>query len=719
MDEDIKVVFIIPRVCGSEKECSEEMRLAFTACDQHRAGGLKAEWVKEPSWKLFTGLTKKDVFVLQEFQGEFYEKLRTTKCLIVGPRCLSCCLTEGVSIPSGPEPVYTIAMRGIVTTASGLTKAKKEYIRRKVQQMGGVYNTALIDETTHLISDSVLSDKYIKSVEKCLPIMSERWVDAVWEASLHLNVNAASSEFNCHKLPTFANLQVTTSGISKRDKQIIMKLVNENGGIFSGAFQSESTDIVVLTKEGIGSEKYKAALEYGKACVLPTWVKDSAAMGVALPLSRYRVTGASTSSPLAEHKLPDMSLNFSRITNVKPVNNFVDESRSTDASTLSNRMKLSQESSTNKHDTSMDKELLAEFENFDMNNIKKAGSIFDGFCIWVSGLDGVWRERALACVSRCGGVRYDAAHERVTHAVAGNATAAAAARLSTRAPVLSPAWLLRSVAAAAVLPEAQFLMDVKTETPAKQSARKQRIEPASPLSKRNLQLLRRGPLNLPPPMPEVEEPVRDEIVNHYLSQPLPEAESEKPKPQEPAQNVPQQPDVTETTQEHTEVVEQIFAGVQIEVQGLEEEAVCEVGAELAAAGGVLCAAGAGGAYVLVPLDFDVRELVSPQAEAVTVFWLKDCLSQQEILPIEYYHRPINLPQWNGPAPLQGVVASLSTYSGIERAFLDELAKLLGATTQLRFCRRNTSSALASTHLICPTAAGDKYSGAVKWGLPAV
>lgn len=59
---------------------------------------------------------------------------------------------------------------------------------------------------------------------------------------------------------------------------------------------------------------------------------------------------------------------------------------------------------------------------------------------------------------------------------------------------------------------------------------------------------------------------------------------------------------------------------------------------------------------------------------------KDCLSQQELLPIEYYHRPVKLSQLGqGPGPLHGVVASLSTYSGVERAFLDELAKLLGAT----------------------------------------
>lgn len=78
--------------------------------------------------------------------------------------------------------------------------------------------------------------------------MCETWIEAVWEASLRLNISGSSSEFDCHKLPIFANVQVTTSGISKRDKLMIMKLVSENGGVFAGAFQSETTDVVVLNK---------------------------------------------------------------------------------------------------------------------------------------------------------------------------------------------------------------------------------------------------------------------------------------------------------------------------------------------------------------------------------------------------------------------------------------------------------------------------------------
>lgn len=723
MTQDINVTFIIPRDCRDENECSEEMQLAFLTCEQHCGGGLQARWIREDQWNRDENLTKRDVFVLSEFEGELYEKLHKTKCLLVGPRCISCCLTEGTPIPSGPEPIFTIAMRGLVVTASGLSKVQKEHIKKKVHWMGGLYSTVLTDETTHLVSDTVLSDKYIKSVEKGIPVMSISWIDAVWDKSLQLNINGSSPDFAVHRLSPFTNLQVTTSGISKKEKQLITKLVNENGGTFSGAFQSETTDVVVLTKDGIGSEKYKAALEYGKAVVLPTWVKDSAAKGIALPLARYRVTGASTSSPISCSRIPDMSLNFSRITNARPPSNFVDETRSTDVSAMSGRIKGMQD--TKKSNTSIDKEILTAFENFNMSLIKKAGLIFDGFCIWVTGVEGICRERATACVSRCGGVRYDAAHARVTHAVAGTiAAAAAVAKELPTVPVLTPLWLIKSVEAGRALEESQFLIDTKPSTPAKSSARKHNIEVASPMSKRNLALLRRGPLDLPPPTPgrsttDVVEQ-QDELINHYLSQAASEPEKGESEELPPPRNVTrlEPAEITEDMVEDlTEEIEQIFRGVKIEVQGLDEEAICEIGAEVVAAGGTLATAPASGTHALVPLDFDTNDLLTSNAEPVTVFWIKDCLSQQEIVPIEYYHRPVHV-TWTD-SPLAGVVASLSTYSGVERAFLDELAKLLGATTQLRFCRRNTANALASTHLICPTATGDKYLGALKWGLPAV
>jgi hypothetical protein len=76
------------------------------------------------------------------------------------------------------------------------------------------------------------------------------------------------------------------------------------------------------------------------------------------------------------------------------------------------------------------------------------------FQIWVTGLEGICRERATACVSRGGGVRYDCPHERVTHIVSGNKAAASAALTALpEVPVLSPLWLVKSVEAGKALDE--------------------------------------------------------------------------------------------------------------------------------------------------------------------------------------------------------------------------------------------------------------------------
>ncbi|XP_061727736.1 uncharacterized protein LOC133532892 [Cydia pomonella] len=704
-DVKIKVTFVIPKHCSNENDCSEDMLIAYTACENHRGGGLQAQWAHENSLTFDQPPMKNDIFVLSEFEGELYETLKATKCLVVGPRCLSCSLTEGSPIPAKGHPVYTVAMRGLIVTLSGLSKESKINIKQKIEWMGGIYSAVLSSETTHLIANNVFSDKYIKAAERGIPVMKESWVTAVWDASLKLDINGGSSEFNAHRLPPFANLQITTSGLNSHDKKLIMKLVNANGGDFSRVFLSQTTDVLVLTKDSTSSEKYKAAIEFGKVCVNPHWVKDSAALGFALPVSRYKVTSTITSSPVGNRPVPDMSLNLTRITKEGQPNNFVDESKMAESMMLSGTSKL-QES---KRDSNVD-EIQKAFEAFDVAAIKKAGPIFDGFCIWVSGLDGMPRERAWACVSKAGGTRYDGPNSRVTHAVSWGAAAAAAAAALPAVPLLSPLWLVRSVEAGRVLDEAEFLINTEPATPRKAS--QPPIAAASPMSKRTLQLL------LPPPEPIVEEqPQRDHIVDHYLSQHLSQQQAaEASTSPEPVKKETSRND-DDTAVEFTQS-ENIFKDLIFEVQGLEDEAICEIGAEIRAEGGMLAAAGAGGTHVLVPLDFDHSQLVTKSAEAVTVFWVKDCLSQQALTPIEYYHRPVHL---KSPAsnPLHGVVACLSTYSGVERAFLDELAKLCGAVMQQRFCRRSNSSALASTHLICPEPGGAKYCAARKWGVPVV
>lgn len=60
--------------------------------------------------------------------------------------------------------------------------------------------------------------------------MTDKWIDAVWEASLKRNVKATDPEFDKYKCKIFQDLQLTCSNLDRAEKEKIKKLVNENGG---------------------------------------------------------------------------------------------------------------------------------------------------------------------------------------------------------------------------------------------------------------------------------------------------------------------------------------------------------------------------------------------------------------------------------------------------------------------------------------------------------
>lgn len=81
------------------------------------------------------------------------------------------------------------------------------------------------------------------------------------------------------------------------------------------------------------------------------------------------------------------------------------------------------------------------------------------------------------------------------------------------------------------------------------------------------------------------------------------------------------------------------------------------------------------------------------------------------VPIQYYHRPI--PMTVESKPLSGMTIVISTYTELERDFIDSLANLLGAKCNKLFAKKE------SPLLVCPLPEGSKYEGAIKWKFPIV
>lgn len=74
--------------------------------------------------------------------------------------------------------------------------------------------------------------------------------------------------------------------------------------------------------------------------------------------------------------------------------------------------------------------------------------------------------------------------------------------------------------------------------------------------------------------------------------------------------------------------------------------------------------------------------------------------------LPYFFKPIFFPE--ELVPLANIVIVFSLYASDERAFLSQLAQILGATVEESYCRGSKPL------LVCPEAKSAKYEAAIRW-----
>lgn len=283
--------------------------------------------------------------------------------------------------------------------------SKQNKYRRLVNYMGGQCIDVLADVVTHLVTDSVKTKKYEvnrqmpcirlfqiyshtlfslqNAVMNDIKIMKTSWIHDVWKHSCEENILATAEQFNCHKLPAFYNLNVTTTGLSKRDKTRIQALVSENGGKHFGEFSS-NINIVIAKKNATETDKLKAALTSGKDCLQVEWIVDSAKRGCALPFDDYRIelqakktTSTPTKRTYSQMNSSSSSIELSHIQYSK-VNETALSNVSTisDVSVMGGRTRKSNDAIT----VAPYKSIL---DNINIQEVKKAGTFLDGCCVCI------------------------------------------------------------------------------------------------------------------------------------------------------------------------------------------------------------------------------------------------------------------------------------------------------------------------------------------------
>ena len=77
-----------------------------------------------------------------------------------------------------------------------------------VERMGGIYSNAFHDGVTHLVAKMVKSRKYEVAIQKEVPVMTEEWIDLVWDKSRNKMCHATDSEFSRYLYEYFLEISV-------------------------------------------------------------------------------------------------------------------------------------------------------------------------------------------------------------------------------------------------------------------------------------------------------------------------------------------------------------------------------------------------------------------------------------------------------------------------------------------------------------------------------
>ncbi|XP_050425063.1 DNA topoisomerase 2-binding protein 1 isoform X2 [Adelges cooleyi] len=720
----IKVFFVLTDDRADIKNMSESMQLALQDCYDHE---LTTSVVEEAEVCKMNTFKKSQVFVFDNFEGvAFHHVLSAAKqneAVIVSPLCLRTCFVEAISIPENKSPVYTLAMRDVVLSASNISPQEKERVKEKFEYMGGVFTHNLRDVTTHLMVGKVGSAKYTKAVELGLSIMTENWVEAVWEESLERNIVGTESMFDKYKCPLFYNLQVTTSGLDANDRDKISALVNKYGGKYSPQMKKGETDVLILLKPT--GQKFVYAQQWGLKCVNPSWIYDSTDKGHLVEPQDYIVKNTMLSSTPA---ISNVQPSFSQ----SDISEIVAEPKSTIEETMNDHSVTKRQATNNcrtQDDCTTPKKNNGQFlakninykailNSLNLTDVKKAGTILDGCKIYFSGFNSSEEEKLKRIVISTGGIRYTELSESVTHILVGDFTASLAKLLHSthqKPHVVTLNWIIESVKLKCTAPEEQFLAMDASHTFAPESP--------SPLSKKGLFMMKNKTLSqakvVEKPKPSTSvvpdpRPTHNDFIDQYLNADSNNSSNNDTQSQRSTYST----DDTLSTQDSR--LESVLEGLTILMYGLDPQQMSSVKTKIIAMGGTAVSTRSHRGkfnYAVVPIVFNEKSL-TVNAEIVSCLWIEDCFNNVDKVTISYYHKPVI---FSGSAPLKNCVISVTNYAGSERYFLKEVSLLLGAHYQDALSRKPKleDNILVTTHLICPNPEGPKYEASVKWGIPVV
>ncbi|CAL4073586.1 unnamed protein product, partial [Meganyctiphanes norvegica] len=706
-DGIVNLHFVLP-AGATQETCSPGLICAYQACED---SGLAPTWVStDECLKLKPG--KQDVFVIEPFEGEAFEYLNLTigfKCVrVLGPRCLLTCLHRKEPIPELPSPIHNTAMKGLVITTTGFDKQEKAELQSKVERMAGIYSNNFHEGVTHLVVKSVGSKKYIVAMEKEMPVMTGEWIHAVWEAvnkDFREDVIGTDEQFLSYNCPPLYGLTICLSQISRKDKEVIRKLISNNGGAYSPSLEMDKTHVLILpAAEG---EKYNYAKNWRIHCLSPEWIYDSIEKGYAMDMEKYKVQkqfGASSpKKDIDEEALlpPDISMCSTIMMSETQMPIRIDETMNSTLAPGGLSFISSKRSPIAVNNDKVAKALEA-VDQLELQAAKKAGLFLDGCKIFLSGFDDSQMEKLRRILNNGGATRFNQLTEAVSHVVIGkieNDHITTMSKWVDKPHVVYGDWIAECVTAKTQVDEGPYSYF---------SSSLNQEETASPFTK-------------PKQKSEVSTPAQEKVDETFVDEALMQQYMKGSVSRRMSSAANDSLNASALPASQADALHQgIFTGKTITISGYTQEQEEELASLLIEEGGEILPLDHPGR-----VDFSCASLtgegqVHPKAkESFSHLYVEECHEFKALISMEYFYLPLVFR--HEPPPLQSCVIAISTYKNKERSFLVSVAQLLGAEFQEMFAKKDNpkKGVRCSTHLICSEPEGDKYKAAVKWGVPAV
>ncbi|KFM76256.1 DNA topoisomerase 2-binding protein 1, partial [Stegodyphus mimosarum] len=704
----------------SASDVTEKLQLAFEAMESNQ---IDPVWI---STQECLQITKKEpkLFVIDPFEGEVYEHLKSVNCRIVGPLCILYCLKCEDVLPKRPYPVYSVSMRKITVSCSNIDTKSREDINKKVELMGGFFSKDLTKSVTHLVVGEVGSKKYQVAASCGLLIMVPDWVNAVWENGQHALLHATDSSFDKYKCPVFKGLIITVSQLSAEERAAIKSLVERNGGIYMGALKARETTHLVLSEPS--GDKYRYARNWKVFCVNVSWIYDSTEAGYCKDETLYMIDENSKpfqpkrSTPKKDFSTDDLPfplVDCSAITNISVITHLNETIRSDTSGPVHRKTSFS------------------ALEAFDLSLLPKYGQFLDGCKIFLTGFSPAHIDKLRKVVNAGGGIRFSKYSDSISHVVCGELGEDFLQNLksSTVKPyVVNCNWLLECCKKEKLVEEKPFLcMDISHLSPEKVEPESKEIGPnksINSLSKNesitgdNITDIFKQYINHETIELQNLGTVNDKKIDKSIESHDGTKSVDKEKERDTLRAGEEDDGVLDVNEED-EVTssKELFTGLKFTVAGFGDKDSEILATMIETHSGMVlhdenihsCD------IAIVPIIWSDNNIFVPHI--LTNCWLQKCIEDCRLYDFDENElfRPLTVPL--DKKPFQSFVISVSQYSGTERDCLMYLAEALGAVCQEYFVRRANKSkgVLSNTHLIVATPEGSKYEAAKKWNIPAV